>query len=757
MRSSPRPPRFLFINENIGGHRTVHASFKKIFAQRDDIEVEFIDGRDPGIIGRILRAPIPGLSRLDLDLQPLRGALVHSWQMNRRVKERLAATHFDAAHLYTQNTMLGGAKALRKIPTVITTDSTGRLNAFSIPYRKPTRFSAPMSKLNLIFERPVLKSAAKVFANTEKVVDSLRSEDYLLTPNQVQHLGMGIHSPYFAEPLPPRDPAKRPNIVFLGTSLERKGGNLLLENWRAELKDKADLTLVTLEKVLPEEGLTVINDLKPGEDRLWEILAAADIMCFPSTIDQAPNVILEAMAAGLPVIAHPNGAIPEMISEGETGYLVDCHQRQPVAEALHRLIDDPELRAQLGQAGYRRVKERYNLVDSTEVIIDELRRSAGLTEEADPAPAVTEDLATEHFRIHDTLTPELKKQWEELSEQISTKFSSRPSYALTWFETLGKGTLALATVHRGNELVGLLPLHTRKRAGMNFYRWLGHGLGTIGEALAVDQAALRSLVAGLRETGALLELTHVPADSPLLAELLRSEEWCVDFRSDDHCPVTVMPPGSNARDLRSKKTLKRLRVARDAVARDIGPVEFEIIRTPEELAARWEDIVRVTELAFEADEDGKLNLLAGKYGEFGRRFLREEAKNGHLLVVALLVDSTVVALDVQFQSGEREEAWYTRFDPEYGKLAPGHQLIEYLADHHDEFGIYYSDQMIGQASYKMDWQTSSYEVGTIFATSWDKSWQLPVSRAIRRTSETNYHRVEELKPKLAALAGRIRR
>ncbi|WIM71751.1 hypothetical protein QP028_08695 [Corynebacterium suedekumii] len=90
---SPRParvPHYLFVNENIGGHRTVHRSLRSILAERDDVTVEFIDGEDPGLLGRILRAPVPLLSRLDLDLQPLRGQLVHSWNMRRRVRRRLA-------------------------------------------------------------------------------------------------------------------------------------------------------------------------------------------------------------------------------------------------------------------------------------------------------------------------------------------------------------------------------------------------------------------------------------------------------------------------------------------------------------------------------------------------------------------------------------------------------------------------------------------------------------------------------------------
>lgn len=143
-------PNYLFVNENIGGHRTVHRSLRKILADREDVTVEFIDGQDPGLIGKVLRAPIPGLSKLDMDFQPLRGQLVHSFNLRRRVRKRLKQGGVDAMHVYTQNGMLGGAELLRETPSVITTDSTGRLNVFSVPYRTPTRFTAPLSKVNPI-------------------------------------------------------------------------------------------------------------------------------------------------------------------------------------------------------------------------------------------------------------------------------------------------------------------------------------------------------------------------------------------------------------------------------------------------------------------------------------------------------------------------------------------------------------------------------------------------------------------------------
>lgn len=746
MRDVDVRPRFLFVNENIGGHGNVHSAFRRIFADREDVEVEFLGGGEPGVLGRVLSAPVPGLARWALDLQPLRGQLVQSWLMRRRVRARLAAGGIDAMHVCTQDAMLGGADLLSSVPTVITTDRTGQLSVGDISSRKVTRLAVLMNRINLIFERSVLGAARKVFANTPAVVESLRSADYRLPPKKVAHLEMGVYSPYLTEPVPVRDPGRRPGIVFIGTTLEPKGGRLLLDIWRDELRGRADLTLVTLEEVPPEPGLTVVKDLQPDDARVWEIFSGVDILCFPSVIDQAPNAILEAMVAGLPVIAHPHGAIPEMVVEGETGFLVDFHQREAVAEALATLVDDAELRSRMGQAGHRHVCERYNMVDTASVIVDELlavarphrttakdgsgARIADFSESESLPPSAEEEGRVTHFRIHDTVDPELEAQWEDLGQRCSTKFSSRPSYGLSWYKALGKGALAVATVHRGGRLVALLPLHTRDRLGVKVHRLLGHGLGTIGEALADDAESLEQLVAGLHEAGVLMELTHLPEDSPLMAALLNHGGWVVEYETDEFCPVIDLPAGSVPQDLRSRKSLKRLRAARNTVGKESGPVGFVVARTPMELEAAWPKMVQVARSSWEADSEKRLNLLGGQHAEFTRQFLAEEAANGHLLVVGLTVDSTWSGVDISFQTGTRVEGWLTRFDPEYRKLSAGHQMQERLVELHDELGFTLFDQMIGLNPYKQYWQTSEYRVGTVLAAPVARSRMVPLIRNI---------------------------
>ncbi|MBF0624161.1 MAG: glycosyltransferase [Magnetococcales bacterium] len=74
-----------------------------------------------------------------------------------------------------------------------------------------------------------------------------------------------------------------------------------------------------------------------------------------------PMVLMEAMAAGLPVVASRLSGIPELVDDGVNGLLVPPGQPQPLAAALERLARDPGLRQRLGRAGRARVEEDFNL------------------------------------------------------------------------------------------------------------------------------------------------------------------------------------------------------------------------------------------------------------------------------------------------------------------------------------------------------------------------------------------------------------
>ena len=84
------------------------------------------------------------------------------------------------------------------------------------------------------------------------------------------------------------------------------------------------------------------------------------MLALPSWTEGLPLVVLEAMARGRPVVATAVGGTPELVVDGETGLLVPPRDPERSPAALRRLLDDAELRRRLGEAGRRRVAERFS-------------------------------------------------------------------------------------------------------------------------------------------------------------------------------------------------------------------------------------------------------------------------------------------------------------------------------------------------------------------------------------------------------------
>ena len=90
--------------------------------------------------------------------------------------------------------------------------------------------------------------------------------------------------------------------------------------------------------------------------------------------------VIEALAAGLPVVASRAGGIPDLIADGETGLLVPSRDPAALADALARCLHDPEWAAGLGKCGQARVRARYDITASAranEALYFELLDAAG--------------------------------------------------------------------------------------------------------------------------------------------------------------------------------------------------------------------------------------------------------------------------------------------------------------------------------------------------------------------------------------------
>ena len=99
-----------------------------------------------------------------------------------------------------------------------------------------------------------------------------------------------------------------------------------------------------------------------GERRdIPAVLAALDVSVLTSTSESMPNAILEAMAAGLPVVSTRVGGSPEVVRQGETGFLVDSGNDDQLVEALRTLLRNEQLRKQCGAAGRELAREQFGV------------------------------------------------------------------------------------------------------------------------------------------------------------------------------------------------------------------------------------------------------------------------------------------------------------------------------------------------------------------------------------------------------------
>jgi len=116
-----------------------------------------------------------------------------------------------------------------------------------------------------------------------------------------------------------------------------------------------------LERQIEALGLKQQILLPGNTDRVADYLAAADVFVLPSRLEGMSNAVLEAMASGLPVVARAVGGNPELVVDGETGFLCPPDDIANLSAAIGRLATDTDLRQRMGRAARRRVEEVFSI------------------------------------------------------------------------------------------------------------------------------------------------------------------------------------------------------------------------------------------------------------------------------------------------------------------------------------------------------------------------------------------------------------
>lgn len=152
------------------------------------------------------------------------------------------------------------------------------------------------------------------------------------------------------------------HLLVVGDEIYRTAGH---RGYRASLEERVE-----------KQGMGARVHFVGYRDDVARCMAATELcLHLPTRPEPFGRVVAEAMACGLPVVAHDEGGIPEIIRHGETGILVPPRDREASLRAIEKLLNDPPFMKELGEAGRRSVVERFSPrvhVESMERLYDEL-------------------------------------------------------------------------------------------------------------------------------------------------------------------------------------------------------------------------------------------------------------------------------------------------------------------------------------------------------------------------------------------------
>jgi starch synthase len=203
-------------------------------------------------------------------------------------------------------------------------------------------------------------------------------DDFGQDPGKVVTIGAGANLT-----APTKSPARdfsRPRLLFVGKGdFVGKGGAQILEAFEHIRSKRPDVELwIVGQPTLPAgqpgvRNLGLISRRSPGdEDALAELYRGATTFVMPSLYECFGIAFLEAMAYGLPCVGAASCAMPEIIDDGRTGFVVAPGNSEDLARRVLELIDDPDRARAMGEAGHQRFIERYSWDRVAERIVAEI-------------------------------------------------------------------------------------------------------------------------------------------------------------------------------------------------------------------------------------------------------------------------------------------------------------------------------------------------------------------------------------------------
>ncbi|MDQ6672266.1 MAG: glycosyltransferase family 4 protein [Chloroflexota bacterium] len=319
-----------------------------VVAPSSDDEAEPVFSFDAPVhrIGRVVSIPANGsVARITLSLRSYLQA-----------KRLLQEQQFDLIHLHEP--------MMPALPlTVLRHSNTTNVGTFHAFRNTPLTYFYSKPILRPFFRK--LHGHITVSSAALEFVGEYFPADYRLIPNGIEF--DRFHRRY---PRMPNLDDGRPTVLFVGRLEKRKGLKFLLRAWPKVLERKANARLVVVGRGRPLEGYrrfavrqgwspddVTFAGYVPSED-LPRYYQSCDVFCAPNTGQESFGIVLlEAMAAGAPIVASDIPGYRDVVSDGVEGLLVEPENPGALADAVCRLLGNPELRANMRRAGQEKAQQ----------------------------------------------------------------------------------------------------------------------------------------------------------------------------------------------------------------------------------------------------------------------------------------------------------------------------------------------------------------------------------------------------------------